>query len=368
MDLRFLEPLYRAPGPVASVYMDTTRATENAVHEIGLRWRGLREELSESGADEATLKALDSAAGGVSGIPGPQGEALFAADGELIAAYTLSSPPSRNRASLLPVPDPIELVSDLDDGLPYVVVALDREGADIYAYPAYGSLSEERHTSGATLHINKVPTGGWRQKHHQRHTEEVWFANAAEVAHDVEEAVKNVQAAAVFVGGDERALGKVREHLHHSTAEMLIELSGGGRGDPDAIAELRKSVEEGLRRTAVVLRSGLMEQYAQDLNREGRAVQGLSATCEALRSGQVGRLLLAGDRTDEPTLWASASDPLETAEDRSRMTDPAEAFEAPASSLLLRAAQATSAAFTRLPDSGDAQDGAGAFLRFSAAP
>ncbi|MUL40437.1 hypothetical protein FZ103_04455 [Streptomonospora sp. PA3] len=348
--------------------MDTTRTSENAAHEIDLRWRGLRDELARNGADEATLKALDSAAGGVNGIPGPQGEALFAAGGELIAAYTLSGPPPRDRASVLPVPDPVELVCDLDDGLPYVVVAVDREGADVYAYPAYGNLSEERHTSGATLHINKVPSGGWRQKHHQRHTEEVWFANAAEVAQDVEEAVKNVQAAAVFVGGDERALGKVRQHLSHRTGEMLIEISGGSRADPDAIAELRKSVEEGLRRTAVALRSGLMEDFRQDLNREGRAVQGLYATCDALRSGQVERLLMAGDRSNEPTLWASSSDPLEVAEDRARMTDPAEAFEAPASSLLLRAAQATSASFTRLPEPGDAQEGVGAFLRFSAAP
>ncbi|WP_131096662.1 baeRF2 domain-containing protein [Streptomonospora litoralis] len=365
MDLRFLQPLYRATGPVASVYLDTTRSTEDAAHRISLRWRELREELSESGADEATLKALDSAAGGMNGIPGPQGEALFAADGELIAAYTLSQTPSQNRAALLPVPDPVELVGDLDDGLPYVVVAIDREGADVYAYPAYGDLSEERHTSGANLHINKVPTGGWRQKHHQRHTEEVWFANAAEVAHDVEEAVKAVGAAAVFVGGDERALGKLREHLDHRTLEMLVEISGGSRGGTDAIAELRKAVEEGLHRNAVVLRSGLMEQFTQDLGRPGRAVQGLGETCEALRSGRVRRLLMDGDRGNEPSLWASSSDPLEVSDDRARLTEPAEAFEAPASSLLLRAAQATSATFTRLPSAADAREGVGAFLRFT---
>ncbi|MDT0305140.1 baeRF2 domain-containing protein [Streptomonospora wellingtoniae] len=367
MDLRFLEPLYRASGPVASVYLDTTRTAEDAAHRIAPRWRGLRKELAESGADEATLEALDSAAGGIDGIPGPQGEALFASGGELIAAYTLSVPPSRDRAALMPVPEPVELVCDLDDGLPYVVVAVDREGADIYAYPAYGDLSEERHTSGATLHINKVPHGGWRQKHRRRHTEEVWFANAAQVASDIEEAVKRVQAAAVFVGGDERALGKLRQYLGHRTAEMLIEISGGGRGDPDAIAELRKSVEEGLRRTAVALRSGLMEDFRQDLGRDGRAVQGMSATCEALRSGRVGRLMISDDRTGERNLWASATDPLELSDDRARLTDPAEAFEAPAGSLLLRAAQATSASFSRLPDEGDAQDGVGAFLRLTGA-
>src|SRR5690606_40998668 len=106
MALGFLRPLYAAAAAVASVYLDTTRASESAAKEIELRWRGLRESLAEQGADEDTLRALDAVAGGAPGIPGPQGEALFAAEGRLLGAFTLSRPPLRDRAALLPVADP----------------------------------------------------------------------------------------------------------------------------------------------------------------------------------------------------------------------------------------------------------------------
>jgi hypothetical protein len=368
MDLRFLEPLYRAAGPVATVYLDTTRTSENAAHEIGLRWRALRERLADLGADEATLAALDGAAGGAKGVPGPQGEALFAAGGRLLAAYTLSRPPQADRAAWLPVPDPLDLVADLDDGVPYVVVAADREGADVAAYPAHGGPVEERQYNGATLHISKVASGGWRHKHYQRRAEEVWSENAAHTAKEIEEAVAAVDAGVVFVGGDERAIGKLREHLSTRTGELVVELASGGRGGSDAMADLRSAVDDGLRETAVALRSGTVLDFTEDLNREGRAVQGVDATAEALRSGQVERLLLAAGGGDaEPTLWASATDPLEVARERTSLTEPAEAFEAPAGALLLRAAQATGASFTRLDGRGDAQDGVGAVLRFTLA-
>src|SRR5690625_3709746 len=368
MNLRFLQPLYQAAGPVATVYMDTSRAGEDSAHRIAQRWRCLREELSESGADKNTLEALDSAAGGLAGIPGPQGEALFASSGKLIAAYTLSQPPSQNHAELLPVPDPVDLVGDLDDGLPYVVVAVDREGADVYAYPSHGDLSTLRHSGGSVQHAGNVPAVGWQRQHHRRHhAEELSFANAAEVARGVEEAVTAVQATAVFVGGNDGAFDRLGEHMSDHTAEMLIPVSDGDRSDPGAIAELRRSVEEGLNRTAVALRAGLIEDFGREVERGGRAVQGFGPTCEALRSGRVRRLLLAGDRDHEPDLWASSSDPLEVAEDRGRLTDPAEGFCAPAGSLLLRAAQAGNSSFTRLPSRDDARQGVGAFTRFSAA-
>ena len=48
MDLSFLTPLYETPGPVASVYLDTTRAEESGAQEIELRWRAARAELAEA--------------------------------------------------------------------------------------------------------------------------------------------------------------------------------------------------------------------------------------------------------------------------------------------------------------------------------
>ncbi|MFC4565075.1 hypothetical protein ACFO4E_24735 [Nocardiopsis mangrovi] len=365
MELGFLEPLYRAADPVATVYLDTTRGSADATHGIGRRWRALRAGLEGHGADEATLRALDGAVGGATGVPGPQGEALFASGGELIAAYTLSRPPAEDRASWWPVADPIELVADLDDTLAYVFVAADRSGADIHAYPENGGPSGERHFNGATLHISKVRGGGRRHEYDRRGTEGVWSDDAAQTVREVERAVDEIGAGVVFLGGDERAAGMIRDRFSERTRRILVEVRAGGRGDRGAMVELRSAVEQGLRETAVALRAGVVLDFLGDLEHPGLAVQGFADTAAALRSGGVGRLLLSAGRRDEPTLWASTSDPLELARTRAELTEPGEALEAPASALLLRAAQATRSAFTLLPESADATNGAGALLRFS---
>ncbi|MDW6057428.1 hypothetical protein SAZ11_04315 [Streptomyces sp. FXJ1.4098] len=55
MRLSFLEPLYKQPGPFASVYLDTSRdsAIEDPDAAIELRWRHLRDALlSEERLDQ----------------------------------------------------------------------------------------------------------------------------------------------------------------------------------------------------------------------------------------------------------------------------------------------------------------------------
>ncbi|MBB4934285.1 hypothetical protein F4561_005105 [Lipingzhangella halophila] len=359
-----MEPLYRASGPVASVALDTTRTTEDAAHEIALRWRRLREDLAGQGADTATLEALDRVVGGTKGIPGPQGEALFAAGGEILGAYTLPRPPSADRAVWLPIPDTTELVTELDDWISYVVAAVDREGADIYGYPPHGGPTTERHFSGATLHIQKVRGGYYANKIYHRRSELVWWQNAAGIAEEVEAAANEVRADVVFAGGDERARGMLREHLSERTQNLLIELSGGSRADAGAMADLRQAVDEGVRETAAALRSGLVLDFNDDLKRDGRAVQGLSLTVEVLRTAQAQKLLMnaGGDR---PELWAAADDPMDLAHEHDMLVAPSGAFTAPASAVLLRAATASGATFTRLDNPGDAADGVGAMLRFT---
>ncbi|TDQ55283.1 baeRF2 domain-containing protein [Actinorugispora endophytica] len=367
MDLGLLRPLYKTTAPVASVSLDTTLAVENAPREIKLRWRGLRERLAGEGADEATLQALDDAVGGAPGVPGPQGEALFASEGRILAAYTLSRPPLRDRASWLPVVDPLDLVADRNRQLPYVVVAADREGADVDAYSAdrHDPVSK-RSFSGSTLHIQKVRVGGWSHKHYQRRSEELWDDNAAGVAQDVEAAVADVGAELVFVGGDERAIGKLRDHLGKSVLDIVVELPTGGRSDHAALTSLRESVDRALEVAVAQSHAQVLTRFTSDLKRGG-AVEGVSMTAEALRRSQVETLLLTTGRNDEPRVWASPTDPLEVSSERHRLTDPDSAFAGPASALLLRAAVLSDAGFAELPDASRAAEGTGAVLRFTVA-
>ena len=45
----------RSALPYASVYLDTSRDRQNAPREIELRWRALRAELADAGADDAPM-------------------------------------------------------------------------------------------------------------------------------------------------------------------------------------------------------------------------------------------------------------------------------------------------------------------------
>jgi len=50
MDLQFLRPLYQHFGGYVSVYLDTSRDSEDATSGVDLRWRSARERLASAGA------------------------------------------------------------------------------------------------------------------------------------------------------------------------------------------------------------------------------------------------------------------------------------------------------------------------------
>src|SRR5918998_5476148 len=58
MDVSFLEPVFTASGPYATVCADVTHTTENADTEVELRVRALAQQLTEQGAPEVVVEAV----------------------------------------------------------------------------------------------------------------------------------------------------------------------------------------------------------------------------------------------------------------------------------------------------------------------
>src|SRR4051812_45348814 len=58
MDVSFLEPVFAAPGPYATVCADVTHTSENADTELELRVRAISERLTEQGAPEAVVEEV----------------------------------------------------------------------------------------------------------------------------------------------------------------------------------------------------------------------------------------------------------------------------------------------------------------------
>jgi hypothetical protein len=364
MDLAFLQPLYEAEGPVASVHLDTSRSAHDADKQIELRWRAARRSLSEQGADEETLAALDEVVGGVAEVPGPQGEALFASAGRILGAFTLAEPPASDSALLLPVPDPLGLAVDRDHQLPHVVVAVDREGGDVYAYPAAAhDASYQRTFNGSTLHITRVKAGREAQKSFHRRSVQVWSENTEQAAEGVREAAAEVDAAVVLVAGDPKAIGLLREHFADRPPVGEIVYVEGGRTDASAREGLRAGVDEAIREAMTASHREVLERLESELA-GGRALQGIPAVQQALTEGRVETLLLSADRSGDPDLYATRADPLTLGTDPAELGDASALFTAPAAPLLLRAAAMSGAGFTELLPPATATDGVAALLRY----
>ncbi|MFF7177498.1 Vms1/Ankzf1 family peptidyl-tRNA hydrolase [Streptomyces sp. NPDC008121] len=364
MDLTFLQPLYAGEGPVVSVHLDTSRSAHDADKQIELRRRAALRSLEEQGADPATLEALAGVIGGVAEVPGPQGEALFASGGQILGAFTLAEPPAADRALVLPVPDPMGLVIDRDHQLPHVVVAVDREGGDVTAYPAAAhEPSMERSFNGSTLHISRVKAGAEAQASFHRRSVNVWSENTRQAADAVREAAAAVDAAVVLIAGDPKAIGLLREHLSDQPPAGELVYVEGGRSDTSARTALRASVDEAMRKAMTARHRSVLDTLEAELA-EGRALQGIPAVKEALAEGRVDTLLLAADRSGDPDLYASRHNPRVLGTDPAALSDDPTVFSAPAAPLLLRAAALGGASFTEILPPARATDGVAALLRY----
>lgn len=171
MNLDFLTPVYGHPGDTASVYLDTTRAHEDAQHQIELRWRALRAELAAAGADEATLDAMERVAGADRGVPGEHGQAIFASGGRLLLSEELSRPPGQGFARFSALPQVFPLLAERGERVPHVVAVVDRLGADVTAVGLDTRPQEKQVQGDSTYPIRKVYAGGWSEAHFQHAAE-----------------------------------------------------------------------------------------------------------------------------------------------------------------------------------------------------
>ncbi len=140
MDISWLSPVYEALGPFDTVHLDVSRNDENAAHEIELRWRAARDELAAAGAPDDLLAQMEPAAFALPEIGGEAGRTLVAtaADGILLDRTVPGSVPDATTWG--PLPDVVPLLRRLGARPPYVLVLLDRLGADIEVWgPSEGA-------------------------------------------------------------------------------------------------------------------------------------------------------------------------------------------------------------------------------------
>jgi hypothetical protein len=336
VNLSFLRELYQRPGPWASVYLDATHNTADGDQAVGLRWRGLREQLAAQGADEETLAAMDLAVNSgqaVDTVPsvgppagsGRVGLAVFATHGRVALAQPLPRPPVRESATWSRRPQTGPLVAGAAEQVRWVRAVVDRTGGTLTAADA-GHLRIDRDVPTAEEYPkHKSGQGGWSQLNFERSTVTVWDRNVHNVVDAVTEAADRMGADVVIVAGDVRARQMLIDRLPKRMAGRVVESDVGNRapgGDPSTLDDV---TAEAVARVARDRRMELLDRYRMDLSR-GRAREGVAPVSEAAWHASMDVLLLSDDSQfagSEPPLqvWIDPDDPRAIAPDAGVLRD-----------------------------------------------
>lgn len=363
MQLSFLRPLYDRPGPWCSVYLDASRDTHDSRPQVDLRWRALKGNLLEQGADQVTVEAVEEVVRRHQPMPGDYGIAVFATGGRVVLTEYLSAPPVRDLASWSALPHTMPLVAQRGEQIAWVRVLADRTGADAVAVSAGGVPRRATVQGRESWQLRRVQPGGWSQSRYQRAAMEAWHHNAGDAAAATAELADRVGADVVVVAGDIRATGMIAAQLPDRWQDLLVRTDAGARnaGADDTMVDdltVQTIAEVADQRIAAALdRFGMQEDVGA----------GLPAVVAALQRNQVDTMLIVDDPSADGELWVGP-DPTEIATDPAQLRDMSvrDPQRVRADAALLRALVGTDAELTVLApeEAPELADGVGAVLRY----
>jgi Bacterial archaeo-eukaryotic release factor family 2 len=362
MDLQFLRPLYEHFGGYVSVYLDTSRDSEDATGALDLRWRSARERLASAGADHPTLDAL---AGVITDASrGAPGRAAFGHGGQVVLTEALPHPPRREIARLAALPHVMPLLAQRRPHVPYLRVMARHDGGEIASVTAAGTQDDEKVT-GTGRPVHKVKSGGSSQLRYAHHTEDAWETNAKELAGRVTAEAREVGAALIVVAGDPVARTLLVRELGSDLAAVTVTIDAEVGADSDEVA---RAADEAVAQHAAQRSQERFEHWRTQLSHD-RGVQGLAAAMTALRDGGAAELLLADHPESAASAWIGPGG-IELAATAGELTgrgvqDP---VQDRADAALARGLSASDAQLYFLPgdlpaSAGAPQDGVGAVLR-----
>ncbi len=330
--------------------------------------------LQDNGASPADIAALVGAFVQRPGYGERVGLSAIARDGQLVVdQVTVGSAPAADIAYVGSLPALVPALRARELAIPVVLLEADAEGGRIRTFSgSAGPSSTDRSIEGSTDHIHDAGSGGDAHADHAHPTDNVWQANADEVATAAAERVRRDAARLLVVTGDPHVTQLVVSQLPAlpgvTVAPYAVETVAAGADEADVNGFLLDQT------TAIVesARAAVIDDLAtKDFE---RGALGVDAVVHAMQQAQVDTLIVAldpdtgetagatGDLValdDAPWVAASESDSLGVT-----VVGPQGAVSA-----LVRAAVATDAT-VRFVAPGALPDGAGvaALLRWPADP
>ncbi len=362
-----LEPLKGVAPPFASVAVDASRVSRATGDDPAPRWEQQARRLRELGAPEDTITALAEAVMAQTGMGGEHTRVAVASGSRVVLDLVLPDRPARDECLFGPVPHLMPVARALADAVPYAVVRLDRAGADLELVGPYGGTDRTEVVEGGHDVLHKVPGGGWSQRRYQERVEDSTARNVGHVVERLSQVVRRERPQLVLVTGEDEAMAELRGHAPPELSDRLVVLDSGGRAaGTDAEAE-QEAIDAALHDYREQTRRELLDTFAEQISRQQRAVEGLAPVVEALRRGQVDRLLLHDDPTSTLRLWVGEQ-PLQLGMTRQDSIEAGAAAptEVRADAALTWALVGSDAEITLVPqDEVSLEGGIGALLRWS---
>lgn len=307
--------LLAASGPFASIYFDDSHDAPDAATRLEATWGDIARHLADRGADATLVSHLERAALGARPLLGRSGRGLIAtADGVLVDEHLAVPPPSSIvRVSALPYVVPLVDYGPVSPT--YVVAAIDHVGADVNVYHRNTIRTETVEAGGYPVHeATGAGSHGWGD--HQHRVDEAIRKNVRAVADAMVDECDRRQPEIVFVIGQDRIRAELMSVLPERVRARVVRPRVGARNTGvDETVNQAIALEFQNRRLAAA--ADVARQFrAETGRRSGRAVEGLTAVCAALREEAVATLIL-GDlgrkpvlAGDEPTIVATDADEL----------------------------------------------------------
>lgn len=314
MEAARFRSLIDAEGPFASVYVDNSHDTADAQKQAELRWRAIAEDLNTQGADTELIDGVWRVLREQPAAVGRGGLGVIV-DHNVHVVEQLIRPPEQPTARVSKLPFLIPAIVHGRNRTPYLVVAVDHQGADIAVRTV--NRSEELRVDGAGYPVHKArsaDTPGYGDP--QRTADGARAKNMQQIADRVVTIVDDTAPEVVFVVGEVSSRTDLLGALPDRVSAKVTEINAGARGSIDG-ATLQHEIETTLqlRRAAVI--DAAAEVFVAERERgSGLATEGLAGVCAALREGAVETLIIGdiGDETvlmgDSPTMVAPNADVL----------------------------------------------------------
>ena len=280
--------LARRFGPTACVYASLDLFGED---EVDLQRRQIAGSLRHDGASDQVIDAVAARVAAHRHAPGAV--AVFAADdGQVLHEQWLRG---ATGSDIVDFTTPVRLLPLLDwsqDRPPYVLVVIDRSGADLTTSAGGDQPAQVTTVEGFDDEIERNAPGGWSQPRYQQRAEDSWRHNAAQVAGAVEKSAASVGAQVLILAGDVRAVQLLTAQLPITPGTLVYRIAGSRTGDGSQ-ADRAHQVDEVLRDAAQSQTRRLLDRFQEQLSPGGLAVAGSADTIAALTAGRVETLLIS---------------------------------------------------------------------------